>query len=253
MQVTLRKRISNGLQFDFNYTYSHSIDNVSEIANNYVTYTGSGAGLVCDLQDLRVCRSSSDFDARHTINFNYVYDLPVGRGRHVGRNMSRAVDAIVGGWTWSGIISGRSGYPFSARTGSFPTAFTLDSPALLAGSPSGLQPGIHTDSGGNLQYFQDQSAALAALSFPQRGDVGTRNVLQGPGYSAFDMGVIKTFALPWSESQKLKFRWDSFNTFNHPAFNGPAAASLSSTGNFGIISSTASTARVMQFALRYEF
>jgi len=253
LQVTLRKRISNGLQFDFNYTYSHSIDNVSEIANNYVTYTGSGAGLVCDLQHLRVCRSSSDFDARHTINFNYIYDLPIGRGRHFGRNMSRAFDAIVGGWTWSGIIAGRSGYPFSARTGSFPTAFTLDSPALLAGSPSGLKPGIHTDSGGNLQYFADQSAALAALSFPQGGAVGTRNVLQGPGYSQVDMGVIKTFALPWSESQKLKLRWDSFNTFNHPSFNGPASASLNSTGNFGIITSTHSAPRVMQFALRYEF
>ena len=253
LQVTLRKRISNGLQFDFNYTYSHSIDNVSEIANNYVTYTGSGAGLVCDLQDLRVCRASSDFDARHVINFNYIYDLPVGRGRHFGRNMSRALDAVIGGWTWSGIITGRSGYPFSARTGSFPTAFTLDSPALQVGPASNLKPGIHTDAGGNLQYFQDQTAALAALSFPQGGDVGTRNALQGPGYTQVDMGVIKTFGLPWSENQKLKFRWDSFNTFNHPTFNGPASASLSSTGNFGIITSTASAPRVMQFALRYEF
>src|SRR5262249_10184808 len=80
--TTLRKRFSSGLQFDFNYTYSNSIDNLSEVANNYVTYTGSGAGLVCELDNLRVCRASSDFDARHTINVNYIYDLPVGQGRH---------------------------------------------------------------------------------------------------------------------------------------------------------------------------
>ena len=61
--ITLHKRISNGLQFDINYTLSHSIDNVSEITNNYVTYTGNGAGLVCDLSNLRACRASSDSDA----------------------------------------------------------------------------------------------------------------------------------------------------------------------------------------------
>ncbi len=128
--LTLRKRISNGLQFDFNYTYSHSIDNVSEMANNYINYTFNGAGLVCDLNDLRTCRASSDFDARHVISANYIYDLPFGRGRHLS-NAPKALDYIVGGWSWSGIVSWRTGYPFNVNTVSFPTAFTLDSPALV--------------------------------------------------------------------------------------------------------------------------
>jgi hypothetical protein len=264
--LTLRKRISHGLQFDFNYTYSHSIDNVSDITNNYVTYTGTGAGLVCDLQNLRTCRASSDFDARHLISANYVYDLPFGNGREFGRNSPKWVDFFVGGWSWSGIVSYRTGYPFTVHSGAFPTAFTLDSPALLTGPTSALQGSIHTEGGNTLQFFKNVNTALASLSFPQGGDVGTRNDIIGPGFFNIDMGLTKSFKMPWSERQRLRLRMDSFNTFNHPSFNPPGTVggtngsgisgnntSLSSASTFGIITSTSSTPRVLQFALRYEF
>ena len=249
--LTLRKRISNGLQFDFNYTYSHSIDNVSEVANNYINYTFNGAGLVCDLNNLRTCRASSDFDARHIISANYIYDLPFGRGRSHMANVPKALDYVVGGWTWSGIVSWRTGYPFNVNTGSFPTAFTLDSPALVV-DPRGLQRGIHTDPGGVLQFFESRDAAVNSLSFPEGGLIGTRNAFNGPGFWNVDMGVSKRFTMPWSEKQKLVFRWDSFNTFNHPSFN-PPASTLNSLSSFGFIRSTSSTPRVFQLALRYEF
>jgi hypothetical protein len=248
--LNVRKRFSKGLQFKFNYTYSHSIDNVSAVTNNYVTYTGTGDGLVCDLTNLRACRASSDFDSRHVITADYVYDLPVGRNRSALRDAPKWLDAIVGGWTWSGILSYRTGYPFTINTGAFPTDFTLDAPAVATGP---LKSGIHTDSSGNLQYFADPTATLANLSFPFAGNVGNRNAATGPGFFDFDMGVIKSFQMPYSEKHRLVFRWDSFNTLNHPSFSGPASASLSNTSSFGIINSTASTPRVSQFALRYEF
>jgi hypothetical protein len=253
MQTILRKRFSNNLQFDFNYTYSHSIDNVSDIANNYIMFTSSGNGLVCDLENLRTCRASSDFDARHTISGNYIYDLPVGRGQRLLSDAPRYVDYIVGGWEWSGILSWRTGYPFTISTGAFPTAFTLDGPAELIGSASNLRGGIHTDKNGKLQYFSNPAAALAALGFTQAGAIGNRNVATGPGFFNFDMGVAKSFKMPWSEKQQLRFRWDSFNTLNHPSFSGPSSATLSNTSQFGIITSTASAPRVMQYSLRYEF
>jgi hypothetical protein len=246
----VRKRFTNGLEFKFNYTFSHSIDNVSEVTNNYVTYTGSGAGLVCDLTDGRACRASSDFDARHIITGDFIYDLPVGRGRTFLHDSSKFVDAILGGWSWSSIITYRTGYPFSIGTFSFPTDFTLDAPAVISGP---LKSGIHTDSSGNLQYFASQSGALANVSYPFAGNVGNRNAVRGPGFFNVDMGVSKSFQMPWSEKQRLKFRWDSFNTFNHPSFNGPASATLNDTSAFGIINSTASSPRVSQLALRYEF
>jgi hypothetical protein len=250
--VSLRKQVSNGLQFDFNYTLSHSIDNVSEIANNYVTYTATGAGLVCELDNLRTCRASSDFDARHTINVNYIYDLPFGHGRRFLHNASPWVNAIVGGWSTSSIITWRTGYPFGIRTNSFPTAFTLDAPAVLLNA-AGLKPGIHTDPGGVLQYFASQSSAIAAMGYPFEGGTGTRNAARGPGFSSVDMGIWKTIKLPRSEHQQLKLRLDTFNTFNHPVFNGPSSATLANTSQFGIITSTASAPRVLQVSLRYEF
>jgi hypothetical protein len=248
--VNVRKRLSRNLQFKLNYTYSHSIDNVSDITNNYVTYTATGAGLVCDLTNLRACRASSDFDARHIISGDYIFDLPVGRGRSVLSDAPRWLDAFIGGWSWSGIFTYRTGYPFTINTGAFPTDFTLDAPAVVSG---GLKTGIHTDSNGNLQYFADPTTALANISFPIGGAVGNRNAATGPGFFDVDMGVSKSFHLPWSERQILKFRWDSFNTFNHPSFSAPATNTLSNTSAFGIINSTASTPRVSQFALRYEF
>ncbi len=249
---TLRKQASHGLQFTFNYTFSHSIDNVSEITNNYVTYTGSGAGLVCELDNLRTCRASSDFDARHTINANYIYDLPFGHGKHFLHDAPAWADTILGGWSTSSIITWRTGYPFTIRTGSFPTAFTLDAPAVLLNS-AGLKPGIHTDSGGALQYFASQSAAVSAVGFPFAGGTGTRNAARGPGFSSVDMGLWKSFKVPKSESQQVILRLDTFNTFNHPVFNGPSSATIFDTSQFGIVTSTASTPRVLQVALRYEF
>ncbi|HKW61222.1 MAG TPA: TonB-dependent receptor [Candidatus Acidoferrum sp.] len=252
MLVSLRKRVSNGLQFDFNYTFSHSIDNVSEITNNYVTYTGSGAGLVCELDNLRICRADSDFDARHTINVNYIYDLPIGQGRRFLRNSPGWANAIVGGWTTSSIITWRTGYPFTVHTLSFPTAFTLDAPAVLLNA-AGLKQNIHTDSAGELQYFASQSTAVSAFAFPFGGGTGTRNAVRGPGFSSVDMAIEKSINLPKSERQRLKLRMDTFNTFNHPVFNGPASATLNNTSQFGIITSTASSPRVLQVSLRYEF
>ncbi len=250
--TTLRKRFSNGLQFDFNYTYSHSIDNVSDVANNYVLYSFSGNGLVCELDSLRTCRASSDFDARHTINVNYIYELPVGQGRHFLRNAPGWANAILGGWTTSSIITWRTGYPFTVHTGSFPTAFTLDAPAVLANA-AGLKQNIHTDSAGELQYFASQSTAVSAFAFPFGGGTGTRNAVRGPGFSSVDMAIEKSIKLPRLESQQLKLRMDTFNTFNHPVFNGPSSATLLDTSQFGIINSTASAPRVLQVSMRYEF
>jgi hypothetical protein len=260
MLISLRKEASHGLQFTVNYTLAHSIDNLSEITNNYVTYTGGGAGLVCELDNLRVCRASSDFDARHTINAYYIYDLPFGHGKHILSNAPAWADAVIGGWSTSGIVTWRTGYPFTIHTNSFPTAFTLDAPAVLLNA-AGLKPGIHTDSGGALQYFANQSTAISAVGYPFGGGTGTRNAARGPDYSSVDMGIWKSFKVPKWERQRFILRLDTFNTFNHPVFNGPnqsafdqpPSITLANTGQFGLITSTASVPRVLQVALRYEF
>src|SRR5262249_14488230 len=111
MLLTLRKRFSRGLEFDFNYTWSHSIDNQSSVVNTVF------GGTICDVRNLRVCRGNSDFDIRHLINVNGIYELPFGRGRRFGGNMPGWLNAFVGGWELTGIYNYRSGLPFSTRTG----------------------------------------------------------------------------------------------------------------------------------------
>lgn len=259
---SLRKRYSNNLQLDFDYSYSHSIDNQSNISNNANQFSFNGQGLICDLTNLRTCRADSLFDARHIISANYVYDLPVGHGQRFLHDSPSFVDAILGGWSTSGIVRYRTGFPFTTHTGTFPINFTQDAPAVFNGDWSAVKRGIHTDpTTGAIQFFADQSAALGAFNFPFGGDTGTRNPLHGPSFTNVDIAVYKSFKMPWSEHQKLQFRWEAFNVFNHTNFAVPGdPASLTNSNNillnpqaFGVITATAEAPRQMQFSLRFDF
>jgi hypothetical protein len=254
MLVSLRKRFSHGLQFDFNYTWSHSIDNGSSVVN-----TVSG-GLVCDLTNLRTCRGNSDFDIRHLVNANFIYELPFGRGHAFGSNASGWVNQIIGGWEVTGIFTARSGLPFSTTTTAFPVGFNFNSPAgFNSGNVGALEGSIHDDpASGAIQFFANPQTVFnpakpleGAIRFPHHGEIGNRNVFRGPGFWNIDTALIKTFQMPWSESHNLQLHWQTFNLFNHNSFGLPAVGITGAT--FGQITTSASAAREMQFALRYNF
>jgi Carboxypeptidase regulatory-like domain len=260
--ASVRKRYSNNLQIDFNYSYSHSIDNQSNIINDANQFTFSGQGLVCDLTNLRTCRADSLFDARHIVSANYVYDLPVGHGHRFLGGASSWVNTIVGGWSTSGILSYRTGFPFTTHTGTFPINFTQDAPAVFDGDKQAIRQNIHTDpTTGAIQFFADQTAALGAFNFPSGGDTGTRNPVHGPSFTNLDMAVSKNFRMPWSEHHTVQFRWEAFNVFNHVNFAVPGDPNVLTNSNnillnpsgFGVITQTAGSARQMQFSLRYDF
>jgi len=242
--TTVRKRFSNGVQMDFNYTYSHSIDNSSTVVN---TVAG---GLICDLRDLRVCRGNSDFDAKHVFVSDWVYDLPFGRTGYIGRNVPKWADEVIGGWHFSGIWSFRTGFAFSTATGAFPVGFNFNSPGVLVGSSSALGGSIH-DEGGRVQFFKDPTAAQSAFNNPLGGEIGNRNDLRGPHFWNVDAALLKDFALPWSERQKLVLRAEAFNLFNHENFQLPG--SDINSGTFGQLTTTQGAARQLQLALRFEF
>jgi hypothetical protein len=250
MLVTIRKKFSHNLTADFNYTFAHSIDNVSEINNNFVEFTATGQGLVCDLRNLRVCRASSDFDARHTFNANYIYTLPIGTGQAILGGAGKALNELIGGWGVSSIITWHSGYPFSINSNTFPINFTQSAPAVFDGNLQAIQPGIHTENG-QVQFFSDVTAASNAFAYPFGGGTGTRNAVRGPNYSNVDMGLFKNFIMPWSDHHRLQFRADAFNVFNNVSFATPGTGQ--NTGGFGIINAQENTPRVLQLSLRYEF
>ena len=168
---------------EFDYAYSHSIDNDSDIQNSLINFSGNGQAEVCDLRNLRICRSNSNFDARHNASANLEYALPFGRGQAYGHDASRLLDEVIGGWKVSTIVIAHSGFPIKIDTGTFPIDFTQTAGAVFVGTQSDVQRGIHEVTQGGqttLQYFSSETNALGAFAFPFGGATGDRNIIRGP-------------------------------------------------------------------------
>jgi hypothetical protein len=252
LQLTLRHSMTSGLQFDFNYTYSKSID-IGSNAERINEFEGSGfASQVINSWAPKQLRAPSDFDMKHQINSNWVYELPFGRGRRFGSGMNKFSEAVFGGWSLSGIIHWTSGLPFSMGSGAgWSTNWQLQGQSVQTG-PTG-KIGVFRDSSGNPNMFQNPNQAITAFRFPYPGESGQRNNLRGPGYFELDDGVYKTWKI--TEAQDIKFAWEAFNVTNTPRFDAAQAAfnfNLTS-GIFGAYTNTLSVPRVMQFSLRYDF
>jgi len=266
MQLSLRKAMSRGLQFDLNYTFSKSIDEGSD-AERISLFEGFGfASQIINSWAPNQLRGVSDFDMRHQLNANWVLELPFGRGHRFGSSANKIVDGIFGGWSLSGIFHWTSGLPFTMASGEgWSTNWELEGAAVqLRKTP---KIGVFRDANGNPNMFKDPDTigvAQASSSdqcptggcyfrFPYPGESGQRNNLRGPGYLELDSGLYKSWKV--TEGQTLKFAWEVFNVTNTPRFDaGQAAFNYGLTfGNFGAYTNTLSIPRVMQFGARYEF
>jgi hypothetical protein len=245
--VSLRKRFSQGFQFDANYTWSHAIDNQSSVTN------AVSEGLIYNSLNLQAGRGNADFDVRHLFNANAIWELPLGRGRAYGSDANWFVDGLIGGWSIAGIFTARSGLPFTMFSGSWPvTVFTADNagvPTVFTGSSTDFAVDIRDD-GEGIQYFADPEAVQAAFRYPRHGEVGNRNLFRGPSYWNIDAVISKRFRLPW-EGHLLTFRAEAYNLTNSNHF-GPPDLTFHS-GDFGRITTVQSAPRVIQFGLRYDF
>ncbi len=131
LQLTLKHAMSGGLQFDFNYTLSKSIDAGSN-AERISLFEGFGLGSqIINAWSPNQLRGVSDFDMRHQITADWVYEMPFGRGRRWAGSGGKVADAIVGGWGLSGIVHWTSGLPWSMSSGSgWPTNWELQGNAV---------------------------------------------------------------------------------------------------------------------------
>jgi Carboxypeptidase regulatory-like domain len=266
-QFSLRHR-SGGMEFDLNYTYSKSIDQGSN-AERVNEFEGFGFGSqIINSWFPQQNRGVSDFDTTHIVNANWVYQLPFGRGKRFGSGMGKFANAVLGGWTVSGLWRWSSGYPFSLFSPEWSTNFQLQTPAvpvsaarpktgsfIVAQAGGGTGPNVFQDPGITDSSTNPNAAInLFRAAFP--GEAGLRNGLRGPGTFNIDTGVAKTWTI--TESQFIKFSWQMFNMTNSARFDVGTMSingntSLSSSSSFGNFSSTLSNPRVSEFSLRYTF
>lgn len=256
-QAMLRRHVG-GMEFDLNYTFSKSMDENSnaERVNEYEQGTGIGSfsgvgysGQVINSWDTKGLYAPSDFDTTHQINANWVYDLPLGRGKPFGATWNKAENGVLGGWQISGLVRWTSGYPFSISTYAFGTNYEQDGRAVVVGTPPPTGVSIQD---GVPNAFKQGPAAASAFRYAYTGEAGQRNNFRGAGYFGVDLSLAKSWRL--TESQALRFSWDVFNATNAVRFDdGTLNQYLLYGTTLGDFTATLTTPRVMQFGLRYSF
>jgi hypothetical protein len=263
MTIVLRRAVTSGWGYDFNYTWGHAIDNgsASESVENGGTTTAvasgtsvySSGGLLQDAFNPNAFRGPSDFDSRHTVTADFVVELPFGRGKPLLGSAKGWVNQIVGGWQASGLVSFRTGTPLTViDTGAYNVNYDNSAFGMLAPGARLPANGLTFDSNGIPSIFASPSAVSSFVGAGP-GLVGTRGILRSVGFFNTDLAVSKTFMLPW-EQQRLTFRAEAFNAFNNVEFGIPNL-SMATPTTFGEITGYAYGAapRVMQMALRYQF
>lgn len=252
--VTVQKNLSHGLQFDANYTWSHSLDNTSLIANE-VAY--GGYGFICDDLRPRLCRGNSDFDTTHYVTGDFTYSLPFGHGRAFGGSIPLALDELIGGWDISGLPVWHSGTAYSTVSSAFIAGYANNAPGIFNGDTGALKHKVHKDDSGQLFLYADPNAAVNAFTGPVGFQIGSRNNLRGPQYFDLDSGLAKTFRILPNERLNFQFRADAFNVLNHPNFDSPGNNTsyddITQASTFGQLTSMNGNARVLQLSGRLQF
>ena len=258
-----RQRFGEKLIMDFNYTFSKSLDDGSGLQADAVT---SGAGFYLNPFRPQDMYAPSDFDMRHIINFNAVYQLPFGKGQWLFSNAGKVTNAILGGWQVTGIFRYNSGIPFGTPydDARWATNWNVQSYSTR------INPNLTTDPRkcpqGPKIFGCDTTAYYRNFRNARPGETGERNTLRLPNFWVLDMGIGKTFNMPWSESHKLQFRWEVFNVTNTQHLGDldtsrsgygigldPARRNMTPPSNFGNFVDIQGDRRVMQYVLRYSF
>jgi hypothetical protein len=254
MQWTARKRFSDGLLFDFNYTWSKSIDLTSGGESDF---RGSSA-IILNAYDTKQNKGVSDYDVTHTFTGSSVFQIPIGTGRRLLGSSGKALDAFIGGWQLSGLSTITSGLPRSVlNTGSWTTDWSSSGFGTQIGfvpNSSTTKNAVNINGSKGPNMFASPVQARAGYDYSYSGNIGQRNGVRGDGVFNFDASLSKSFAMPYKEAHKLQFRWEVFNALNTVRFDVTAASlDVANTGTFGRYTKTLTPSRVMQFGLRYEF
>jgi hypothetical protein len=253
-QISVRHPMSHGLQFDFSYTLSKSIDWGSDAERN-TEFTGEyNFDNIINTWKPYLNRGVSAFDTKHLITADWVYLLPFGKGRAVLGNANTLVDTFLGGWQWSGIYRQSSGLPFSVFEPGWSTDWQIESFGVNVGN---IKTHKHLDSNGNPQFFDNPDGINSGTStggpvrLPYPGEAGQRNNFRGDGFFNVDSGLAKNWKI--REYGTLKFAWEVYNVTNAVRFDPKSIDQGLTDGSLGIASGLLTVPRRMQFSLRFDF
>ncbi|HTZ47132.1 MAG TPA: carboxypeptidase regulatory-like domain-containing protein [Verrucomicrobiae bacterium] len=227
--ASIQQNLWHGLTARFNYTFSHSLDNVSN--GGVLPYSLANSVLnQINPTNPNQQYASSDYDARHQLSANYVWDLPIHSGNHWA-------DFFIGGWQVAGTFFYRSGLPFSIEDGQQALAMLPNNLTVNGGL---LATVLYTPAQGQPTAFGSGCASHACFTTntfatPTDFNAYARNAFRGPGYFNTDMNLKKTFRI--RERTQFMVGANAFNILNHPNFQNPIANNLSSA--FGTINAAA--------------
>ena len=228
LQLEAVQRFTNGLSFQLEYAWTHSLDNTPIVGGPQDSYNA------------RADRGNSDSMRRHVFTAEYSYELPFGKNKKFLNSGGRLSELAVGGWQIGGITYLRTGTPFSLT-------YTATQTGWRGGRPNATCDGSLSASDRRTSKWFNPACYSVPAPFTY-GNMA-RNSLFGPGDIIFDMSALKNFAI--TERVRAQFRAELFNAPNHANFGNPAT-NISTTSSVGIISS-AGDPRQIQFGLKFLF
>jgi len=248
MQIRFQKRATHHISFEGSYTLSKLTDDSSVGANAFVGTLNNGNPQ--QLDNLKAEHGISANDTPQRLAAAIIVELPIGRQKWIGGNMNRFLDAVVGDWSISSLITEQSGQPLS---------IPMATPRLIDGNQ---RPNVLCGGGMGISSNQaaiNQTPYLNVNCFADPGDQMPGNApryfsgLRANGIHNADLSIYKEFTP--RETMRLQLRADVFNFANHPRFAPPITAWDPGDTQFGIINSTAAgyTPRKIQFGVRFEF
>jgi hypothetical protein len=245
LQVDLNRRFSNGFAVRGVYTWSKTLDDGDSLN---ATTSGGEPALVSNPFDLRADKGLANFDVRNVAAINATYALPFGHGQRFAGSASGFGNALISGWTANSIVTLQGGFPFTPQL-SYNPSNTGDTrnPVRPYVNPAFTGPVIL---GNPNQWFNPNAFLAPPNASGFFGNLG-RDTLAGPGLATWDFSLLKETAI--RERTRLQFRAEFFNILNHANFNTPNAVVFTPTGvspTAGIITSTSTTSRQIQFGLK---
>ena len=220
--VDARRRMQNGLMFTANYTFGKSIDDASDAQPDVrVLTTGATRGQVSYGAPRKGDRAISTFDLKHNASFTWLYELPFGRRKNFLAKTPALVNAVIGGWSTSGVLRYQGGQPFipfitdTNKLGGTNRTVRLD---LVPGVP--LKNPLWSPScviGATCEPYINPAAFMRPIK-GQLGSAPRTLDVRAPLQQYFDLGVMKDFSLGSDSKRRFQFRVDFINVFNHPTF-----------------------------------